>query len=118
MYFSENVSQFFFCFNYILICISVFAKMEIDTQLNSKRKCTLAKGNHEKCKQVTVDIAYRTMISDDQTKITDMPQLCLEHIFMYLDLEDLLNVVDANKYLRLAAQTPFSRKYTGREILI
>lgn len=90
--------------------------MEINTQLNSKQKCTLAKGNHEKFNQITVAIAYRTMISDDQTKITDMPQLCLEHIFMYLDLEDLLNVVDANKYLWLAAQMPFSRKYTGRKI--
>lgn len=35
---------------------------------------------------------------------------------MHLDLDDLLNVADANKYLRIAAWIPFKRKYTGKPV--
>lgn len=49
--------------------------------------------------------------SDNKLNITDLNQFCLEHIFTYLDLEDLLNVADANKHLRPATIGPFTQKY-------
>lgn len=51
-------------------------------------------------------------------KITEINQFCLEHIFTYLDLEDLLNVADSNKYLKLATRTPFVRNYGGKSVHI
>lgn len=50
------------------------------------------------------------------TKITDINQFCLEHIFSYLALDDLLNVADSNKYLKAATQTPFVRNFGGKSI--
>lgn len=58
------------------------------------------------------------MESDTKIKLTDIDQFCLEHIFMYLDFDDLLNVADASKYLRLATITPFTRKYGWKQIQI
>lgn len=49
--------------------------------------------------------------SNDKLNITDLNQFCLEHIFTYLDFEDLLSVADANKYLRPATIAPFTQKY-------
>lgn len=37
---------------------------------------------------------------------------------MNLDLEDLLNVADANKYLKFATYMPFARKYAGKLVKI
>lgn len=56
--------------------------------------------------------------SNTQMKISDIPPFCLEHIVMYLDLEDLLNIADANKCLRSAAQTSYARKYAGKLLII
>lgn len=53
-----------------------------------------------------------------QTKITDINQFCLEHIFIHLDLEDLLNLSDANKYLKLATYMPFTRNFAVKTIKI
>lgn len=50
------------------------------------------------------------------TKITDINQLCLEHIFTHLDLNDLLNVADKNKYLKQATYIAFTRKYGGKSV--
>ena len=43
----------------------------------------------------------------NETNITDVNQYCLEQIFMHLNLEDLVNVADSNKYLKLATYVPF-----------
>ncbi|XP_031637160.1 uncharacterized protein LOC116349731 [Contarinia nasturtii] len=48
------------------------------------------------------------------TKITDINPDCLEHILMYLNLGDLLNVADSNKYLKSVAEEIYVRKY-GRK---
>lgn len=47
-------------------------------------------------------------------KITDINQFCLELIFTHLDLVDLLNVADSNKYLKFATHIPFVRNYAGK----
>lgn len=52
----------------------------------------------------------------NQTKITDINQFCLEQIFIHLNLEDLMNVADANKCLRLAIYMPFIRNF-GRKLI-
>lgn len=56
--------------------------------------------------------------SNSPTKITDVDQFSLENIFMYLPLEDLLNVADANSYLKLATHTPFERQRRNKQISI
>lgn len=60
--------------------------------------------------RTTSKIMKQVLLESDK-QITDMNQFWLEHIFMYLDLEDLLNVADSNKYLKLATNSPFIRKY-------
>lgn len=50
-------------------------------------------------------------INTDLMKITDINIDCLESIFNYLPLSDLLNVSDSNKYLKKAAALVFVQKY-------
>lgn len=45
------------------------------------------------------------------TKITDLNDDCLERIFMLLDVENLLNVKLANKWLGPAADIVYKRKF-------
>lgn len=54
----------------------------------------------------------------NRIKITDLNQFCLEKIFDYLSLDDILNVSDANKYLKSATRMPFIWKYTGKSVRI
>lgn len=42
---------------------------------------------------------------------------CLEHIFLYLSLEDLLSIVHTNKLLKTAAEFAFARNF-GRGKLV
>lgn len=51
-------------------------------------------------------------------KITDITQLCLENIFIYLSLSDLLNVADSNKILATATHAPFAQLYARKMIRI
>lgn len=51
-------------------------------------------------------------------KITDLTIDCLEEIFDYLDLQDLLNAADANKRLNRAAQFVFLRKHENKLVRI
>lgn len=55
---------------------------------------------------------------NNHIKITDLNQYCLEKVFVHLDLEDLLNVSDANKCLRAATRMPFIWKYAGKSVEI
>lgn len=48
---------------------------------------------------------------DETMKITDLNDDCLEHIFDYLSLEDLLNVAFSNTALQYASGLLFKRKY-------
>lgn len=48
-------------------------------------------------------------------KLTDLDDDCLEHIFMYLSLADLLSVVNTNKRLTTAAELAFVRNFGRRE---
>lgn len=49
-------------------------------------------------------------------KITDMNMICLEECLEYLELKDLLDVANANKRLREAAQFVYLRKYSQKTI--
>lgn len=42
------------------------------------------------------------------TKINDVNLDCLEYIFRYLDLEDLINVAEGNKHLKTAPNMAFN----------
>ncbi|XP_031633903.1 uncharacterized protein LOC116347459 [Contarinia nasturtii] len=48
-------------------------------------------------------------------KLTDVIDDCLEHVFMDLSLEDLLNIADTNKELKPAADMAFRRKFGKME---
>lgn len=48
------------------------------------------------------------------TKLTDVE--CIEYIFGFIDLIDLLNVADSNKYMSRVAEPIFSRKY-GKNVI-
>lgn len=47
---------------------------------------------------------------DNIMKITDLNDYCLEHIFAYLDWNDLLNVAQSNTILQYAARLLFKHK--------
>lgn len=71
----------------------------------------------QKCTRIGNDQPKEINLNN-QTKITDINQYCLELIFINLNLEDLLNVADANKYLKFATYVPFARKYAGKLVKI
>lgn len=48
--------------------------------------------------------------------IIDLAQDCQVEIFMYLSIEDLLNVADTNKQLKPAADIVFSRKFVQKTV--
>lgn len=52
------------------------------------------------------------------TKIIDINNDCLERVFQFLEFRDLIMVSDANKWLRIAAETVFVRKLKRRMIVI
>lgn len=45
-----------------------------------------------------------------QLKLTDPIDDCFEHIFSYLDYDDLLNIADTNKQLKQSAGLEFARQ--------
>lgn len=49
-------------------------------------------------------------------KITSLNDNCLERIFDYLELKDLLNVADSNKRLKSVADMVFALKFSEREL--
>lgn len=51
-----------------------------------------------------------------KTKITDINDDCLEKVFMYLSLDDLINIARTNKPLKPAADMVFQRKYAKKKI--
>lgn len=71
-----------------------------------KRADCEQKSKSSKCKVITI------------TKLTDMNDDCLEHIFLYLSLEDLLNIVHTNKQLRSAADLAFKRNFGRGKLVI
>lgn len=52
------------------------------------------------------------------TKITDLDDLCLEEIFMHLDVQSLFNVAAANAWLRPTAQFIYKRKFGTRMVCL
>lgn len=52
------------------------------------------------------------------TKIEDVYYDCLEHVFNYLNLEDLMNLADAIKAIRRDAATFFANKHKGKCIKV
>lgn len=59
-----------------------------------------------------------TVQANKLTKITDVNQFCLEKICTYLNLEDLFNVANANKYLQLATYSPYARQHAKKTVCI
>lgn len=86
--------------------------MIMDSSFNGRGEGILTRNTTEH--QNGIDGNLATI--NDEVKIIDLNQLCLEHIFMYLNLEDLLNISDANKYLISAAMDVFRRKSAGRAV--
>lgn len=85
-----------------------------------KRKA-LKQGEEEqsakRCKAVESD---GDLESKEKTEFTDINIDCLEKIFGFLDLEDLLNVTDASssKHFKIAAEFVFARKFSRKWIVI
>lgn len=50
------------------------------------------------------------------TKIVDLNEDCLEHIFKYLNLPDLINIFETNGRFSLAASNAFYSKYKNKWI--
>lgn len=66
-----------------------------------------------------VDFGEKEPIDDQETqplKLDDLNIDCLGRIFMFLELNDLLNIADSNKYLKQTADVVFVSKY-GRKNL-
>lgn len=55
--------------------------------------------------------------SKDRPKLTDLNIDCLEHVFQYLNLSDLIAVADANQQLNTAANLIYVRKYSAKPVL-
>lgn len=53
----------------------------------------------------------------DQLKLTNLIDDCLEHIFMFLDVDDMLSIADTSKQLKTAADTVFARKFGKKNSL-
>lgn len=54
--------------------------------------------------------------SSERLKLTDLNIDCLEHVFRYLNLSELIAVADANQRLNIAAKLIFLRKYSGKTV--
>lgn len=52
------------------------------------------------------------------TKLTDINDDCLEHIFLYLNIEDLVNIAYTSKQLKPAAESAFSSNFGRKKMLI
>lgn len=51
-------------------------------------------------------------------RLTDVNDDCLERIFLYLSLEDLLNIADTNKELKPAAEITFVRHFKRGQLIL
>lgn len=51
-------------------------------------------------------------------KLTDINDDCLEHIFLYLSIKDLVNIAYTSKQLKPAAELAFSRNFGMKEMKI
>lgn len=65
----------------------------------------------------TIKIAEKEEPKDDKMKITDLNDYCLEHIFNYLSLEDLIDVAQTNTILQNAALLLFKHKYGDKRVM-
>lgn len=75
------------------------------------------KDREQKSKPSTCVSSHET--NERTKKLTDLNDDCLEHIFLYLSLEDLLNIVYENKIKRLipAAESAFKRNLLRRGLV-
>lgn len=72
----------------------------------------------ESAQQIDSNISLKTAEgSDKKMKITDLNIICIEEIFEYLDLLNLMNVADSNKRLNIAARFVYRRKH-GKKCVI
>lgn len=70
----------------------------------------------ERSESTVMELAPISMDGSDsnQMKLTDVIDDCLERIFKYLSVEDLLAIADTNTQLRPAAYEAYLRKFNGR----
>lgn len=99
---------------FFILCFAVNSVFKMtDLTFDVNRKYTVAEG--AQIKKIRIEEPTDLM---NQKKIIDINQFCLELIFIHLSLGDLINVSDANKYLRFATYMPFIRNYAGKSVSI
>lgn len=52
------------------------------------------------------------------TKLTDVTDFCFAHIFQFLDVVDMLNIIDTSKRFNNAAKLAFSSKYRDEKWIL
>lgn len=87
--------------------------VNMSSSLNRKRYSTWDVNQLAKRKAADIE----PLASPNQMKITDLNPDCLEHIFKYLHIEDLLNVADSRKSLKNAVDQAFTCKYEKRILI-
>lgn len=82
----------------------------------------LGKCDQSKDREQQLKSSHETVNEPNATtekKLTDLNVDCLEQVFLYLSLKDLLNIVHANKQLKPAAELVFARKFVqGRSVTL
>lgn len=64
-------------------------------------------------------IYYRSKKKEQsETRLTDLNVDCIEHIFQYLEFEDLLNAADSNLYLKNVASSIYKQRYSRRKVIV
>lgn len=81
-----------------------------------QQKRQLAQNGKPSAKRKNDNGAAEPNESPDQLKIIDLNNDCLEHIFKYLSLVELLNVADARKSLKDGIDQAFTSKYGKRKV--
>lgn len=76
---------------------------------NLKRKIDVDPSHYER---------KRLNSSEEQMKIVDLNNVCLDKIFRFLDLQSLFNVATANAYLRPAAAYVYKREFGHQKVKI
>lgn len=87
--------------------------------MDKKRK--KRKQQSKKSKPIIRAKSQQEMVNDNfssSIQVTDVNSDCLEYVFYYLNLMDLINVADANKKFRQVAVSVFGRKYKEKKKLI
>ncbi|XP_055322231.1 uncharacterized protein LOC129578118, partial [Sitodiplosis mosellana] len=90
------------------------AKKRRRDSFNTTRTKNAQKTNSKRAKK---KIMVDSIAAAPSKRIIDVNLDCLEKIFRLLDLKDLVDVAESNKYLKIAADMVFNRKYRTKVVL-